>query len=119
MGRLTCFLIVGEQKGPGCSLHKFPYLAYGQQSLDCAMLTADSMKIGHLEFLENANENHKQNLILTPGRVDHHSPLNRLPASQLELVLEVLQLLKRYRFSLGLLIALPLGTWKWGLTAHT
>ena len=71
------------------------------------MLPADSIKIGHLAVLENLNENHKQNLILVPGTVGRHNPLNRLSASQLEPVLRVLQLLKRVGFYLGLLIISP------------
>ena len=111
MGRLSCCPMGAEQKGPRYALRKFPYSAYGRQFPEFLMLTADSMKIGHLVFLENVNENHKQNLILVPDKVEHLSPLNSLPASQLELVLGVLRLLKKLGFSLGLVTVLPDGTW--------
>ena len=90
-----------EQKGPGFAPHKFPYPAYGQQSMGFAMLIADSMKIGPVVFLENVNENHKQNLIQVPEKFEHHSLLNIIPASQPELVLGVLLLLETLGFLPG------------------
>ena len=83
-----------QQKGTKFAPHKFLYPAYGQQSLCFAMLTAGSMKIGHFVFLENVNENHKQNLLQVPEKFEHYSLLNKMPASQPELVLGVLLLLE-------------------------
>ena len=77
---------------------KFPYPAYGQQPLGFAMLIAGSVKIGHDVFLKNVNENHKQNLLLAPEKFLRHSLLNKMPASQPELVLGVLLLLETLGF---------------------
>lgn len=83
-----------EQKGPEFAPHKLPCPAYGQQSLGFAVLIADSMKICPVVFLENVNENHKQNLIVAPKKFEHHSLLNKMPASQQKLVLGVVLLLE-------------------------
>ena len=61
------------------------------------MLIAGSMEIGHVVFLENVNENHTQNLQV-PEKFKHYSLLNKMPASQPELVLGVFQLLETLGF---------------------
>ena len=98
MGKLSSYRMEAGQKGPEFAPHKFPYEVYGPPSLGFAMLIAGSMKIGLVVFLENVNENHKQNLLPVPEKFEHHSLLNKMPASQPELVLGVLLLLETLGF---------------------
>ena len=98
MGKLSSYRMEAEQKGPEFDPHKFPYPVYGQQFLGFAMLIAGSMKIGLAVFLGNVNENHKQNPLLVTERFAPHSLLNKMAASQLELVLGVLLLLETLGF---------------------
>ena len=100
MGTLSSYRMEAEQKDPELAPHKFLHPAYGQQSLGFAMLIAGSMKSGHDHDVsrENVNENHEQNLLKVPEEIEHYSLLNKMPASQPELVLGVLLLLETLGF---------------------